>query len=242
MNNTDDIYKQVRADLKPFEFDHQVAEVFEDMIQRSVPGYRDLVEQIGILAKHVVTPESNVYDLGCSLGAVTMAVRRRLTDKSIHVYAIDNSAAMIQRCNALIDAYHSDISVSLIEDDILNVDISNASLVVMNFTLQFIAQEHRENLINRIYNGMPVGGVLVLSEKLEDTNPRQNDLIRLLHEDFKRSQGYSELEISQKRDSLQNVLIPETTEVHIERLTTAGFSETSVWYKQYNFASFLAIK
>ena len=242
MNSKDNLFDQIRAELKPFEFDQHVAEVFEDMIQRSVPGYRELVEQIGILAPHVVQPHSNVYDLGTSLGAVTMAVRRRVNDSSVTVHAVDNSSAMIQRCRLLMDAYQSAVPVVIVEDDINNIAIENASLVVLNFTLQFIAKEERQSLLQTIYDGMLPGGILVLSEKFANSNSHLDELIQSLHEDFKRSQGYSELEISQKREALQDVLIPETRTEHIERLTVTGFREVSLWYQQYNFASLLAVK
>ena len=242
MSSKDNLFDRVRGDLKPFEFDQHVAEVFEDMIQRSVPGYRELVEQIGILAPHVVQANSNVYDLGTSLGAVTMAVRRRLNDSSVTVFAVDNSSAMVQRCRLLMDAYQSDVAVRIIEDDISNIAIENASLVVLNFTLQFIAKENRLALLETIYDGLLPGGILVLSEKFANRNTRLDQLIQSLHEDFKRSQGYSELEISQKREALQNVLIPETRAEHISRLTEVGFKEVSMWYQQYNFASLLAVK
>lgn len=242
MNSKDNLFNQVKVDLTPFEFDQHVAEVFEDMIQRSVPGYRELVEQIGILSLNVVQPETNVYDLGTSLGAVTMAIRRRLNDPSVTVFAVDNSNAMIKRCRLLAQAYQSDVALKIIEQDINNIAIENASLVVLNFTLQFIPQQHRKQLLRKIYDGMVPGGILVLSEKMANSNSHLDELIQTLHEDFKRSQGYSELEISQKREALQNVLIPETRTAHSNRLTEIGFDEISLWYQQYNFASLLAVK
>ncbi len=242
MSEKDTIFSKEKTDLRPFEFDQQVAQVFEDMIQRSVPGYRELIEQIGILAPHVVQPNSSIYDLGTSLGAVTMAIRRRLKDNSVHVYAVDNSPAMIERCSALLQAYQSDIPVTLVEKDIQQLTIQNASLVVLNFTLQFISEQERLPLLEKIYAGMNPGGVLVLSEKIVDPNPRLGELVQSLHADFKRSQGYSELEISQKREALQNVLVPESTSAHLKRLSDIGFSEQSLWYQQYNFASILAVK
>ena len=114
--------------------------------------------------------------------------------------------------------------------------------MVLNFTLQFIAPELREQLIKTIYEGLQPGGVLVLSEKIEFPGENIDKLIINLHEKFKRTQGYSELEISQKRDALQNVMLPETVSAHMQRLSSAGFDEISVWYQQYNFASLLAVK
>ena len=149
---------------------------------------------------------------------------------------------MVKRCRELLEAYTSNVPVTVIEDDILNINIQDASLVVLNFTLQFIAPESREQLIKTIYEGLQPGGVLVLSEKIEFPGENIDKLIINLHEKFKRTQGYSELEISQKRDALQNVMLPETVSAHMQRLSSAGFDEISVWYQQYNFASLLAVK
>ena len=242
MSKKDTLFSEPVESIKPFAFDDQVVSVFEDMIQRSVPGYAELVKQIGLLSKEVVTPNSRVYDLGTSLGAVTLAVRRHVSDDSVAVIAVDSSPAMVKCCRELLEAYTSNVPVTVIEDDILNINIQDASLVVLNFTLQFIAPERREQLIKTIYEGLQPGGVLVLSEKIEFPGENIDKLIINLHEKFKRTQGYSELEISQKRDALQNVMLPETVSAHMQRLSSAGFNEISVWYQQYNFASLLAVK
>ena len=242
MSTKDTIFSTPRESVKPFEFDQQVVSVFEDMIQRSVPGYRELVHQIAHLAKQVVTPNSHVYDLGTSLGAVTLAVRRQVNDETVTVYAIDKSAAMVRRCKEFMTAYASPVPVVVLEQDILASKIVNASLVVLNFTLQFIAVNERAKLIETIYEGLNPGGLLVLSEKINLASKDANKLLVALHEEFKSSQGYSELEISQKRDALQDVMIPETVAAHRDRLTAAGFKTVAVWFQQYNFVSMIAIK
>lgn len=246
MSQKDSIFAELKEAIEPFRFDKAVAEVFDDMIKRSVPGYEVLVEQLAVLANQVVTEDSNVFDLGSSLGAVSFGIRRKLGAKgnynSCHLYAIDNSRAMVEKSRLLLNAYPSDLPMTIEENDIQHVEIRNASLVILNFTLQFIPVEDRLKLLKNIYDGMNEGGVLVLSEKLTFEDTKVDKLVVGLHEDFKRQQGYSELEISQKREALQNVMIPESLTQHKVRLAEAGFEHVELWFQQYNFMSLVAIK
>jgi tRNA (cmo5U34)-methyltransferase len=133
-------------------------------------------------------------------------------------------------------------AVELVNGDICDIEINNASLVVMNFTLQFVPLEQRANLLEKIYQGLNPGGCLIISEKLSFEPESLNALLSELHHGFKRAQGYSDLEISQKRDSIENVLVPETLDSHIQRLRACGFQSTSPWFQCFNFCSLVAIK
>nr|BCB97486.1 tRNA (carboxy-S-adenosyl-L-methionine) synthase CmoA [Shewanella vesiculosa] len=228
--------------ITDFQFDQRVAGVFNDMIRRSVPGYAQIISTIGDFAHRFVTPSSNIYDLGSSLGSATLSIRRQIEGRQCQIYAVDNSQSMIDRCNENLAAYVSDIKVNLLCADIREIDIQNASMVVLNFTLQFLPIHDRDALIKRIYDGMLPGGILVISEKLffEDNHIQQ--LLDEQHLDFKRANGYSELEISQKRSALENVMRPDSLNVHQQRLTENGFSHFSVWFQCFNFASMVAIK
>jgi tRNA (cmo5U34)-methyltransferase len=242
VKKSDLIYASPLDQIIDFKFDEKVVNVFPDMIQRSVPGYSTLISTIGIMAGRYAQPDSVCYDLGCSLGAVSLSMRQRIQAKNCHIVAIDNSAAMIQQATQLLAADTSTaVEVDLRCDDLLNAQINNASVVVMNFTLQFIAVAERGALIKRIFDGLKPGGVLLLSEKLafpDEANQFHIDS----HHDFKRSNGYSDLEISQKRSALENVLIPETLAVHEQRLSQAGFSFIEKWFQCFNFVSLVAIK
>lgn len=238
----DTLYAQPRPQLVDFEFNEAVARVFPDMIRRSVPGYGTLISLIGLLAEHYAQDESRIYDLGCSLGAATLAMRHRLQHRCCRIIGVDNSGAMIERCRANIDDDIGDIPVELVCANICGIDISDASVVVLNFTLQFIAPADRLALLQRIYNGLRPGGILILSEKLVFDDPQVNALFIELHHAFKRANGYSDLEISQKRTALENVLIPETLAQHEQRLHDAGFGRVQLWHQCLNFASLLAIK
>ncbi|MGL5783363.1 MAG: carboxy-S-adenosyl-L-methionine synthase CmoA [Plesiomonas shigelloides] len=242
MSNRDTIFSAPIAQLGDFSFDERVAEVFPDMIQRSVPGYSNIIATIGMLAKRFIQPNTQAFDFGCSLGAATLSMRRNIDVEGVRLIAVDNSAAMIERCRRHIDAFRSDTPVDIIEGDIRQVKIENASMVVLNFTLQFLPPDDRQALLNRIYAGLRPGGALVLSEKFSFADQTIGDLLFDMHLDFKRANGYSELEISQKRSALENVMLTDSVETHKARLQQAGFEHAEVWFQCFNFGSMLAIK
>ncbi|WP_373766506.1 carboxy-S-adenosyl-L-methionine synthase CmoA [Glaesserella sp.] len=228
--------------LGDFTFDESVAEVFPDMIQRSVPGYSNIITAIGMLAARFVTPQSNVYDLGCSRGAGILSIRRNIHVPSVKIIGVDNSAPMVERCRRHLDAYHSDIPVEILCDDIRRIDIKNASMVVLNFTLQFLPPDDRLALLRNIYQGLNPNGVLVLSEKFTFADETMNTLLIDLHHTFKRANGYSELEVSQKRTALENVMRTDSIDTHKLRLRQAGFSQIELWFQCFNFGSMVAVK
>lgn len=238
----DAIYANPLDGIAAFAFDERVVRVFPDMIQRSVPGYATIVAMTGVLAERYAQPGTRCYDLGCSLGASTLALRARLEGRGCEIIGVDNSAAMLERCREVIAADSGTTPVQLVLADIGDIAIDNTSVVVLNFTLQFVPQERREALLARIGAGMRPGGVLVLSEKIRFEDPHLQELNTDLHHAFKRANGYSDLEISQKRSALENVLVPETIGAHQRRLRHSGFSSVDVWFQCFNFASLVAIK
>lgn len=238
----DTLFATPIANLGNWQFDDKVAEVFPDMIKRSIPGYSNIITMIGMLATRFVTDSSTIYDLGCSLGAATLSIRHNIKAENCKIIAIDNSAAMIERCQRYVSAYKANTPVEIIEGDILDIDMKNASMVVLNFTLQFINPADRQQLINRIYQGLNPGGVLVLSEKLNFSDEKIESLLFNMYYDFKRANGYSELEISQKRNMLENTIFLDSIDNHKVRLCTAGFNHYDLWFQCFNFSSLLAIK
>jgi len=237
----DTLYANTYEAVGEFQFDQSVVAVFPDMIQRSVPGYQTILTGIGELTQLYAQTNTNLYDLGCSLGAVSLTMRRHAAT-GCHIIGVDNSSAMIQRAQEHIEGFHSDIPVTLVCDDLENININNASIVIINFTLQFIDPKHRQALINKIYQGLNPNGILILSEKIHFDDSEVQTAIEHLHLQFKRANGYSELEIGQKRASLENVLISDNQTQHLERLKKAGFQQSSIWFQAYNFVSFIAIK
>lgn len=242
MTKTDDLFSKPLLN-SPFVFDQNVAEVFPDMISRSVPGYQQIIANIKKFAARYVTHESNCYDLGCSLGAASLAISAGIKDRvQAKIIGVDNSQAMIDRCQQHINAFRHHTPIELVCANLQDLPLSNASMVVLNFTLQFIAREQRKQILDKVYQGLNPGGLLILSEKIELADPMANELIIDLHHEFKKDNGYSELEVSQKRNALENVLLPETTDQHLKRLHEIGFSHAACWLQQYNFVSIFAIK
>jgi tRNA (cmo5U34)-methyltransferase len=237
----DNIYSQSHQALDAFAFDDAVARVFPDMIKRSVPGYSMIIPMIGIITEQYAQKNTHLYDLGCSLGASLLAMRHGVKVDDCTVVGIDNAAAMLKRCQSYVDIDDATIPVELYEGDITAFAYKKASVVTLNFTLQFIQLEKRHALIQQLFDALEPGGALILSEKICFDQPEQT-LQQELHWDFKRANGYSDLEVSQKRSALENVLVPETAQAHIDRLKSVGFSQACSWYQCFNFTSFIAVK
>nr|WP_304931207.1 carboxy-S-adenosyl-L-methionine synthase CmoA [Pseudomonas savastanoi] len=233
------------AQVPDFAFNEDVVRVFPDMIKRSVPGYPTIVENLGVLAAQFAQPDTVLYDLGSSLGAVTQALRRHVRSEGCEVIAIDNSSAMVERCREYLNAQNSMfqelLPVQVIEGDILALEFKPASVVALNFTLQFIAPEQRLTLLGRIRDALVPGGALILSEKLRFDDEQEHALLTDLHIAFKRANGYSDLEIAQKRSAIENVMKPDSLEEHRQRLLAAGFSKVVPWFQCLNFTSLIAL-
>lgn len=225
-----------------FSFDDAVADVFPDMIRRSVPGYDAVISQLGVLAKHYAQPNTTIYDLGSSLGAATLSMYRQTSDLNIKHICIDNSNPMVKRCQSRLQRHMPDADLQVVCENIEETEIKNASLVVINFTLQFLPPESRLTLLKKIYKGLLPKGVLILSEKLIFKDEKENQLQIDWHLSSKRANGYSDMEISQKRAALENVMIPDTFEEHLQRLEDSGFSHAYRWFQSFNFASLIALK
>ncbi len=238
----DDIYASREAKSGSFVFDDAVANVFPDMLRRSIPGYEATLEAIGALAARYAQADSACYDLGCSLGDAAFAVRHRVKAPNFRIVAVDLAPAMVSRCRERLAADEATVPMTVQESDVRDVEIDDASLVLLNYTLQFVPVGDRAALVKRIHDGMRRGGILVLSEKVADPDPAIEKLQVDLHLDFKRSNAYSELEISRKRSALENVLVPESVATHLQRLHDAGFRHAGVWLQHFNFVSIVAIR
>lgn len=234
----DRVFAKALSDVRAFEFNDTVANVFHDMISRSVPGYALLLHMIGLYADTFIQPGSRIFDLGCSLGEATLVVADRAGDIDCEIVAVDNSAAMISKCEQL----RAPKKIQWHCEDIRHTEISNASMVVLNLTLQFLPPEERLVLLQKIQQGLNPGGILVLSEKVVFDDAKENERMVQLYQGFKKTMGYSDLEISQKRNALENVLIPDSETQHLQRLNDAGFEEIYQCFRSFNFISYLAIK
>jgi tRNA (cmo5U34)-methyltransferase len=238
----DRLYDRQITRPEDFVFDERVVRVFPDMINRSIPGYAAIVPMIGLLARRFAQDNSRLYDLGCSLGAATRVMRKAVRQQGVSIIAVDNSPDMMAGFAKTLREDGPGCPVELVEGDMLEVSIENASVVVMNFSLQFIEPGKRLGLLKKIAQGMRPGAALILSEKIRFPNDSEQALQTAFHHDFKRAQGYSELEIAQKRNALENVMKTDTEEQHLERLAAAGFAHVSRWFQGFCFASYVATR
>lgn len=256
--NKDKIFDTKKRPIRPFEFNEEVTEVFDDMINRSVPLYQESIVRQSILAFKFYQPGTRIYDMGCSHGNLGIKIHDHFREKNFSMIAVDSSQPMLHKyrekmqtqknCQKDISdsngkhAIPSKKNIHLLCGRAEQIKISRASVVIVNLTMQFIHPKKRDTFIRNIYKGLVPGGILLLTEKITHKDPLISDLNLVLYEALKRENGYSELEISQKRDALENVLIPEDLESHEKRLAHAGFRHMDVWLKWFNFASIIAIK
>lgn len=239
---TDKVFAKKQKQIAPFAFNEKVANVFDDMVNRSIPFYNEIHSLILDIVDNYLPSKSIVYDLGCSTGSTLQLIDSLITKKMNHakLIGIDNSHAMLKKAEEKLKNTNNEIILT--EDDICSFNIKNADLVVMNYTLQFIPPQKRKLLLQRIYNGVKKGGFLILSEKIASDAKEFQQMTTKLYHDFKRRNGYSELEISQKREALEKVLIPSTPGKNLELLKTAGFKNSEMIFRWYNFACFVAKK
>jgi len=224
---------------KQFEFDEEVAAVFDDMLERSVPFYKESQNITQFFTHKNLHENGRVYDLGCSTASLLLNIHRGLTT-SAELIGLDNSEAMLTQARRKSEAYGANIK--FINSDILEYDYKEADVFISNYTLQFIRPLVREKLVKKIASSLKKDGVFIFSEKVISHHPKLNkDLIECYY-DFKKTQGYSEYEIMQKREALENVLVPYSEDENIKMILNSGFSHCEVLFRWANFASFIAIR
>jgi tRNA (cmo5U34)-methyltransferase len=240
--NKDRVFSEKLTTITPFRFNEKVARVFDDMLVRSVPLYGEVLKQQARIARQFYQQGTRIFDLGCSHGNLGILLLDCFGDSDFKMTAVDNSEPMIQRFQKRLAVHDRGNSIELACAGIENIVISNASVVVVNLTLQFLDRKKRDYLIQSAFNGLCKGGVLLLTEKTVHPDPQLNALEQDYYYQFKRENGYTELEISQKRDALERVLVPETVSDHENRIQEAGFGSFNVWLKWFNFTSMIAVK
>jgi tRNA (cmo5U34)-methyltransferase len=233
----DDIFKQDFGGS--FEFNERVAIVFDDMISRSIPFYSEFLSLTISLVDRFCADGGTIYDFGCSTATTLLAIDRVYKDR-YELIGIDSSEYMLRVANAKINAYGSNIR--LICDDILNTDTPNANCVISNFTFQFMKPELRIDGFKKAYEALKGNGIFIFAEKLCSQNESLGELMMQKYYEYKKAQGYSELEIMQKRTALENVLIPFSEEKNIQIAKDVGFTDVEVVFRALNFALFIAFK
>ena len=231
-----------KTPAEKFEFNERVADVFDDMLDRSVPFYKQVIEMTAEILDRSLQPGDTVYDLGCSTGTTLITLARKLASFDLHFIGIDNSKAMLERALRKAEMFSLSDRIDFIEKDITEAEISGAGGVILNYTLQFIKPDTRKDFLQSIYKGLRSNGVLVLSEKVLCRDTGLDGQFLDSYHRFKKRRGYSELEIANKREALENVLIPLTIQENMELLIQAGFTRVSTFFQWFNFVSFIASK
>lgn len=238
----DKIFNDKLSSVNDFNFGEKVASVFDDMLDRSVPFYQEMQSMMGELAIDFAVDKTNIYDLGCSTGTTMINLNRVIGDRVKYI-GIDSSEDMLQKCREKLSQNNFSGEYDLICADLnKGIHVENASVVVMALTLQFIRPLFREKLIASILGGLNENGCLILIEKVLGEDSLFNRLFIKYYYDMKKKKGYSELEISQKREALENVLVPYKLLENRELLLNQGFRYCDVFFKWYNFCGIVAVK
>ena len=240
----DQLFASKRNRIDDFDFGHDTAVVFDDMLDRSVPFYSEIQRMTGELVADFSTDGSNIYDLGCSTAATFLEIGRHIPrERELRFVGVDSSQEMLEIAGRKLEESKFPWAVEFVEGDLNEgVSIQNASIVLLILTLQFIRPLRREQLVRTIYDGMNEGGSLILVEKVLGESSTYNRLFINHYYEMKRRNGYSDLEIAQKREALENVLIPYRLEENKELLRKCGFSSVDVFFKWYNFCAIIATK
>ncbi len=238
----DRVFADKKNKIKPFEFNKEVADVFDDMLNRSVPLYTQNIKRQAQFTYQYYQDKTRIYDLGCSNGNLGILVLNQFKEKQFSMVGVDSSEPMIKKYSNRLKKYDNFDQIDLVCGFLEDIQIKNASVVLINLTLQFLDTDKRDTVIKKIYNGMNSNGILLLTEKIIHSSELINNLQIKFYEEFKIENGYSKLEISQKRDALDKVLVPDTIETHKNRILNAGFTYFDIWLKWFNFVSMIAIK
>lgn len=227
-----------KPNTKQFEFDESVASVFDDMLDRSIPLYDESIVFLANLIAKLYQESATITDLGCSTANTLLAIFKK--NPNYKLYGFDNSSAMLEMARKKSQAFGANIELK--EADILTIDIPKSDVIIANYMLQFIRPPQRAEFVKKIYHAISHGGYFIFSEKIICEDKKLHKIIIDLYLEFKKNQGYSEFEISQKREALENVLVPYTEKENCQMIKSAGFKSVQTLIKWGNFVSFLAHK
>ncbi len=242
MTSPKDTLFAVESVQEDFVFNDRVVEVFDDMLDRSVPFYRQVISATAQLLDRLLSDGDEIIDLGCSTGTALIELSRLLNHKKLAYTGVDNSPAMLEKARLKAELYSKSSFFTFIEQDITQLHCPDTDAFILNYTLQFIRPMQRANFVRHLFDSLRPGGVLVLSEKTITKDTRLNREFIDIYHDFKKEMGYSELEIAKKREALENVLIPFSVDENLTMLDQAGFSSVQTFFQWFNFTSFIAVK
>lgn len=237
----DNIFEN-KGSVEKFVFDERVADVFDDMLDRSVPFYRQVIEMTAEILDRSLQEGDTVYDLGCSTATTLLVIARALGSKKVKFVGVDNSKAMLDKALRKAEMFSMQDRINFMEQDVTRTEFSGAGAVILNYTLQFIKPSVRQEFLQNIYSSMRNGGVLILSEKTVSRDKHLDQQFLDSYYRYKMKRGYSELEIANKREALEDVLIPYTIQDNCKLLEAAGFSKVETFFQWFNFVSIVACK
>lgn len=228
--------------VKPFQFNEDVARVFDDMIQRSVPGYQQVQEQILSLVREFCDHPKKIYDLGCSTGQLLFFLARHLDLKSCQYVGIDKAECMIEKASENLKGQNLMGSFKFVTADVFEQNYGDGDVLVLNYVLQFLSPEVRQEFLTDLYKSLKPGAMLIVSEKTQSFSKNLSQGFSSIYEKFKMNHHYSQLEVAQKRKALENVLMPFDFEENLTLLKQSGFDQVAPFFTWFNFASYVAIK
>jgi|TARA_B100001059_G_scaffold64836_1_gene60980 tRNA (cmo5U34)-methyltransferase len=234
----DKLYKKKFPHNHKFTFNNEVANVFEDMVNRSVPGYDFLVDNIGVLSKNFYQANTNIFDLGSSLCSCSLSALEKIDHFNGKIFAVDSSKAMIDICKKNINREE----IKFINSDVCEIDINNASIVILNLTLQFIDIKKRENLLKKLFLQLNKNGVIIITEKITLEKESDDIFFKKFHDFYKENNGYTKEEIDRKKIALEKTMIIESEQIHENRFLNIGCENFYKWFQCYNFVSWILIK
>lgn len=242
MSGSKDKLYQIDTVPEDFDFNERVVEVFDDMLDRSIPCYQTVIKEISRLLEVYTEPGDLVCDLGCATGTTLFYFIRDLAEPSLRFLGLDSSPAMLAKARQKAEFFAPDRTIEFQQEDITALNRPGTGAFILNYTLQFIRPVLRQELIKRLYANLRPGGLLILSEKTILDDKRLNRSYIDIYHDFKRERGYSELEIARKREALENILIPFSVAENRQLLERAGFDPVATFFQWFNFTSFVALK
>lgn len=238
----DELYKQSIEKIPPFQFNQQVAQVFDNMAMRSIPFYESIQKLIAQIIQEKYTYQGIIYDLGCSTGNTLYSIAHKLDSEKLKLVGIDSSPDMLHQATDKLANYKLKGIIQLKEGDICETSTPDAECFILNYILQFIPKEEKLPFLKQLYDALPTGGFILLSEKIQFQNAKTEALFTQLYYTFKAEQGYSELEIAQKREALESTLTPLTQSQLTTMALEVGFTEVTPFFQWTVFSSFLMVK
>lgn len=238
----DEIFSEGNFQKGSFRFNDAVASVFDDMASRCIPYYQEVIQLTASAADKFLTDKATVYDIGCSTGNTLLFIAKTLRDKNVKLIGIDPSESMLKKAVEKASIYTYSHDIEFVQGDCESFSFKKADMIILNYTLQFIKPEDRKEIISRLYNALKPGGILILSEKLRQEDTAVEEFNTETYEAFKAGNGYSYLEIANKRQALENILVPGSLTGNLNLLNESGFDRVEILFKWLNFSTFLALK